>query len=239
MRIQRAMARAGVASRRHSEELIAAGRVTVNGKPALIGQSVDPERDEIRVDGKQVQAPAGAIWILLNKPRGVMTTRSDPQGRRTVFELVDDVPGLTYVGRLDYETEGLLLLTTDGAAANQLTHPSFEVEREYLVVVRGDVDAAVAQARRGVDLEDGPVRPKRISGRRIAGSAGELRVTIAEGRKREVRRLCTALGLRVERLIRVRYGPLELGTLESGKSRPLTPREVEALVSAVHAADRK
>jgi 23S rRNA pseudouridine2605 synthase len=239
MRIQRAMARAGVASRRHSEELIAAGRVTVNGKPALIGQSVDPARDEIRVDGKQVQAPAGAIWILLNKPRGVMTTRSDPQGRRTVFELVDDVPGLTYVGRLDYETEGLLLLTTDGAAANQLTHPSFEVEREYLVVVRGDVDAAVAQARRGVDLEDGPVRPKRISGRRIAGSAGELRVTIAEGRKREVRRLCTALGLRVERLIRVRYGPLELGTLESGKSRPLTPREVEALVSAVHAADRK
>src|SRR5688572_20670174 len=205
MRIQRAMARAGVASRRHSEELIAAGRVTVNGKPALIGQSVDPERDEIRVDGKQVQAPAGAIWVLLNKPQGVMTTRADPQGRRTVFDLVDDVPGLTYVGRLDYETEGLLLLTTDGAAANQLTHPSFEVEREYLVVVRGDVDAAVAQGRRGVELEDGPVRPRRLSARKRKGGPSELSVTITEGRKREVRRFCTAIGLKVERLIRVRY----------------------------------
>ena len=238
MRIQRALARAGVASRRHSEELIAAGRVTVNGKPAQIGQKVDPEHDEIRVDGKPVQAPAAAVWILLNKPQGVMTTRSDPQGRRTVFDLVDDVPGLTYVGRLDYETEGLLLLTTDGATANQLTHPSFEVEREYLVIVRGDIESAVTQARRGVELEDGWVRPKQVSGRRIGGSA-ELRVTITEGRKREVRRLCTALGLRVERLIRVRYGPLELGTLESGKSRPLTHREVDALECAVHAAARK
>ena len=238
MRIQRALARAGVASRRHSEELIAAGRVTVNGKPALVGQSVDPERDEIRVDGKAVRAPAAPVWLILNKPSGVMTTRSDPQGRRTVFDLVDDVPGLTYVGRLDYLTEGLLLLTNDGAVANQLTHPSFEVEREYSVIVKGDVDAAVGQARRGVELEDGPVRPRAVSAHRIGGES-ELRVTITEGRKREVRRLCAALGLSVERLTRIRYGPLELGALKPGQSRPLTPREVEALVNATRAATRK
>jgi 23S rRNA pseudouridine2605 synthase len=238
MRIQRALARAGVASRRHSEELIAAGRVTVNGKPAQVGQSVDPERDEIRVDGKPVQAPNETVWLMLNKPSGVMTTRSDPEGRRTVFDLVDDVRGLTYVGRLDYLTEGLLLLTNDGAAANQLTHPSFEVEREYSVIVKGDVDAAVAQARQGVELDDGPVRPRQISARRIGGQS-ELRVTITEGRKREVRRLCTALGLSVERLTRIRYGPLELGTLKPGQSRPLTPREVEALVNATRESTRK
>src|SRR5688572_8752785 len=228
MRIQRALARAGVASRRHSEELIAAGRVTVNGKTAQIGQSVEPSRDEIRVDGKAVKVAQATVWIMLHKPSGVMTTRSDPEGRQTVFDLVDDVPGLTYVGRLDYLTEGLLLLTNDGAAANKLTHPSFEVEREYLVAVRGDVDAAVAQARRGVELDDGPVRPEQISGRRSGGSA-ELRVTITEGRKREVRRLCVAIGLKVERLIRVRYGPIELGNLPSGKSRPLTQAELHSL----------
>lgn len=229
MRIQRALARAGVASRRHSEELIAAGRVTVNGKPAQVGQSVDPDRDEIRVDGKPVRAPAEPIWLLLNKPSGVMTTKSDPQGRRTVFDLVKDAPGLTYVGRLDYLTEGLLLLTNDGAAANQLTHPSFEVEREYVVTVRGDVDAAVEQARRGVELEDGPVRPRQVSAKRLGGGQSELRITITEGRKREVRRLCTAIGLRVERLVRVRYGPIELGDLPVGASRRLTSRELARL----------
>src|SRR5438270_1449498 len=123
MRIQRALARAGVASRRHSEELIAAGRVSVNGKVAVVGQSGDPARDEITVDGKAVRAPARVVWIALHKPAGVMTTRSDPGGRKTVFDLVDDVPGLTYVGRLDYMTEGLLLLTNDGRAAHALTHP--------------------------------------------------------------------------------------------------------------------
>ena len=229
MRIQRALARAGVASRRHSEELIAAGRVTVNGKPAQIGQSVDPARDDIRVDGKQVEAPSAPVWILLNKPKGVMTTRSDPEGRQTVFQLVDDVPGLTYVGRLDYETEGLLLLTTDGTAANQLTHPSFEVEREYLVTVRGDVDAAVAQARRGVELDDGPVRPREMSARKLRGGQAELSVTITEGRKREVRRFCNAIGLKVERLVRVRYGPIKLGSLATGDSRPLTATELQSL----------
>ena len=229
MRLQRALARAGIASRRSSEELISAGRVTVNGTVAHIGQVVDPEHDDIRVDGKKVKQPAGQVWLLLHKPSGVMTTRADPEGRQTVFDLVKDVPGLTYVGRLDYLTEGALLLTTDGDAANTLTHPRYEVEREYVAIVTGDVESAVAQARHGVELEDGVVRASDVSARRIGGGRAEFRVIIAEGRKREVRRLCRALGLTVERLIRVRYGPVELGDLPVGRSRPLTSREIAAI----------
>jgi 23S rRNA pseudouridine2605 synthase len=235
MRIQRALARAGVASRRHSEELIAAGRVTVNGDVARIGQSVDPASDDIRVDGKAVAAPKAKVWIVLNKPAGVMTTRSDPQRRKTVFDLVKDAPGLTYVGRLDYMTEGVLLLTTDGTAAHTLTHPSFEVQRTYVAVVQGNVEAAVQQARRGVDLGDGVVVPIQVSAKRIGGGRAEFEITITEGRKREVRRLCKELGLAVERLVRTRYGPVELGSLGLGKSRKLTARElseIEALAAS-------
>lgn len=229
MRIQRALARAGVASRRHSEELIAAGRVTVNGSPAHIGQSVDPERDEIRVDGKPVGAPAATVWLVLHKPSGVMTTRSDPQGRQTVFDLVKDSPGLTYVGRLDYLTEGVLLLTNDGTAAHELTHPSREVERTYVAIVTGNAEAAARRAQRGVELEDGPVEPVAVSARRLDGGRSEFEITITDGRKREVRRLCQALGLTVERLIRVRYGPVKLGKLKPGASRPLTSKEIQEL----------
>ena len=229
MRIQRALARAGVASRRHSEALIAAGRVTVNGQPAQIGQTVDPARDDIRVDGTIVRAPESTVWIALHKPAGVMTSRGDPRGRRTVFDLVPEVPGLTYVGRLDYMTEGLLLFTNDGKAVHALMHPSYEIERTYVAVVRGDVAAAVRQARRGVDLEDGPVRPTRVAGRDLGGGLHEFEVTITEGRKREVRRLCTALGLRLERLIRVRYGPILLGDLAPGAVRRLTEPEVRQI----------
>ena len=226
MRLQRALARAGVASRRHSEELISAGRVTVNGKPATIGQSVDPDRDDIKVDGKRIGAPAKPVWIVLHKPAGVMTTRSDPDGRKTVFELVKDVPGLTYVGRLDFMTEGVLLLTTDGTAAHALTHPSFEVQRTYVATVRGDAERAAREAKRGVELEDGFVQARSASSRSLGAGLHELELTITEGRKREVRRLCQALGLIVERLIRTRYGPVELGKLKSGESRGLTPREM-------------
>jgi 23S rRNA pseudouridine2605 synthase len=229
MRLQRALARAGVASRRHSETLIAAGRVTVNGQVAHVGQSVDPSNDDIRVDGKSIGTPAESVWLVLHKPREVMTTRSDPQGRRTVFDLVDDVPGLTYVGRLDFMTEGLLLLTTDGAAAHALTHPSREVERTYIAVVTGDAEAAVRRARAGVQLEDGPVTPSAVSAHRMQGGKYEFEVTIAEGRKREVRRLCKALGLRVERLIRTRFGPVTLGKLRAGESRPLSKAERAAI----------
>lgn len=226
MRIQRALARSGVASRRHSEELIRAGRVKVNGVVAQIGQTVDPERDDIRVDGKRVAAPAGPTWIVLHKPAGVMTTKSDTRGRQTVFDLVDDVPGLTYVGRLDYLTEGVLILTTDGEGAHALMHPSREVERTYLAFVRGDAEAAARRARGVVNLEDGPVQARDVSTRPLGGGLHEFELTIAEGRKREVRRFCKELGLRVERLIRTRYGPVELGKLKVGESRPLTRAEL-------------
>ena len=238
MRLQRALARAGVASRRHSEEIIAAGRVTVNGAVAHLGQSVE-DGDEIRVDGKVIKAPpVMPVWLLLNKPAGVMTTRADPEGRRTVFDLVKDVPGLTYVGRLDYMTEGALLLTTDGELANRLTHPRYEVERAYVATVQGPAEAAARAARDGVELEDGFVRPAKVDTRRIGHGRSEFEITITEGRNREVRRLCEVLGLTVERLVRVRYGPVHLGDLPVGKSRPLTRSEIAAIAGTPEPAGR-
>jgi 23S rRNA pseudouridine2605 synthase len=226
MRIQRALARAGVASRRKAEELIAAGRVQINGKVAETGQPVDPSSDKILVDGKPIGAPPKLTeWFVLNKPSGVMTTKSDPDGRKTVFQFVPDVPGLTYVGRLDYLTEGVLLLTTDGDAAHRLSHPSNEVERTYVATVTGKAGEAVHEARQGVMLDDGPVKPRKVEARKLGRDRWEFEVTITEGRKHEVRRLCKALGLTVERLVRVKFGPVTLGNLPSGETRRLTPRE--------------
>ncbi|MFI5243910.1 MAG: pseudouridine synthase, partial [Gemmatimonadales bacterium] len=158
-------------------------------------------------------------------PCGVLTTKSDPRGRRTVFDLVPDAPGLTYVGRLDYMTEGLLLLTNDGDAAHALTHPGSEVERTYVATVKGNAPAAVVAARRGVQLEDGIIRPEHVEARAIGDRTWELAISIREGRNREIRRLCDALGLDVLRLVRTRFGPIELGKLPSGSARPLTVRE--------------
>ena len=226
MRIHRALARAGIASRRKAEELVASGRVKINGVVARTGQSVDPAADEITVDGQRIGSPRpSATWIVLNKPPGVLTTRQDPEGRRTVFDLVPPTPGLTYVGRLDYLTEGVLLMTTDGAAAHHLTHPSNEIERAYVATVRGNAPAAATQARRGVELEDGRVKPSAVEVRPIGQHQWELELTITEGRTREVRRLCEALDLEVERLVRVQFGPVRLGALASGKTRGLTANE--------------
>lgn len=234
MRVQRALARAGVASRRKAEELIVAGRVTVNGEVATIGQVVDPASDRIMVDGSRVGAPPATVWLLLNKPTGVVTTRRDPAGRQTVFDLVEDRPGLTYVGRLDYLTEGVLLLTTDGAAAHALTHPSRGVERSYVATVRGDAVSAAREAMRGVELEDGIAFPASVTARAIPGRRHyEFEVTLTEGRHHEVRRLCAALGLEVERLVRTTFGPVRLGTLPVGASRPLNKRESDLISSLV------
>lgn len=240
MRIHRALARAGIASRRKAEELVAAGRVRVNGEVARTGQSVDPAHDKITVDGKPVGLPAAPRWLVLHKPAGVLTTRSDPTGRRTVFDLVQPEPGLTYVGRLDYMTEGVLLLTTDGDAAHRLTHPSSQVPRTYVATVRGSVKAAAAAIREGVELEDGPVHPEGVS---VApGSqprSWDLTLTIREGRTREVRRVCEAVGLEVLRLVRTSFGPVTLGALAPGAARALTARERTHLEALVREAPRR
>ena len=234
MRVQRALARAGIASRRKAEELIVAGRVTVNGEVASVGQIVDPVGDRIMVDGKRVGAPPATVWLLLNKPTGVVTTRRDPSGRQTVFDLVEDRPGLTYVGRLDYLTEGAILLTTDGAAAHALTHPSRGVERTYVATVRGDAVSAAREAMRGVELEDGIAYPAAATAHAIPGRRHyDFEVTLTEGRHHEVRRLCAALGLEVERLVRTTFGPVRLGSLASGANRPLNKRETDLLTSLV------
>lgn len=226
MRVQRALARAGAASRREADQAVADGRVSVNGTVAVIGQTIDPARDRITLDGKPVKLTVDVHrWIVLHKPAAVMTTRKDPAGRRTVFDLVDDVPGLVYVGRLDFMTEGVLLLTTDGRAAHALTHPSNEIERAYVATVRGDATAAVREARRGVQLEDGLVVPRDVSAHPLGDRRWAFEITIAEGRTHEVRRVCDALGLEVERLVRTRFGPVNLGELKAGETRALTSKE--------------
>ena len=236
MRIQRALARAGVASRRAAEELIAAGKVTVNGVVATIGQVVNPLRDAIEVEGRRIGTPTGkSEWLVLNKPAGYLTTRTDPAGRRTVFDLVPPIPGLTYVGRLDYMTEGVLLLTSDGAAAHGLTHPSREVERVYVATVRGNAAEAIKLARRGVELEDGPVEPRDLEAAPLGRGHWELQITLAEGRNREVRRFCEAIGLEVERLVRTKFGPVSLGALPSGQTRPLSGAERTELTAFLKA----
>ena len=230
MRIHRALARAGIASRRKAEALVRSGRVVVNGVPASIGQVIDPMKDQIVVDGRAIPIRIPEpVWIILHKPAGVMTTRSDPGGRRTVFDCVRDQPGLTYVGRLDLLTEGVLLLTTDGDAAHALTHPSSQVERVYEATVRGDARTAARDAPQGVSLGDGIAKVTWARARTLPDGRFIFELALGEGRKHEVRRICKALGLEVDRLVRTRFGPVALGELPTGMTRRLTAFEADAI----------
>jgi 23S rRNA pseudouridine2605 synthase len=229
MRLQRALARAGVASRRKAEDLIRDGRVRVDGQVATIGSSVDPASQKITVDGRPVRAATRTTWIALNKPLGYVVSRSDPEGRRTVFGLLPNVPGLTYVGRLDVMTSGLLLLTTDGAAAHRLMHPRYEVPRTYWLGVHGaDVAEIRAALARRIVIDGRAVRVVESRVRPVKRSI-EIELTLAEGRQRIVRRMAEALGLKVEWLHRVAYGPVRLGKLQEGKWRELTRAEIGAI----------
>lgn len=229
-RLQKLLSAAGVCSRRAAEGYIEAGRVTVNGEPARLGAKADPDRDDIRLDGRPLPSKAEPVVLLLNKPRGYVTTLSDEKGRRTVAELVADCGVRVYpVGRLDLDSEGLLLLTNDGALAQHLTHPGGEIEKTYHVWVRGPVAGAAERLSRLRDLEGEPILPARVETLRQGEGRAKLAVTIRQGKNRQVRRMCAACGLEVERLRRVREHTLELGALPQGKWRYLTAEEVRTL----------
>lgn len=234
-RLQRLLARAGYGSRRACEELIVEGRVTLNGNVATLGDRADPLEDRLQVDGLEVNLDPNVKYFALHKPPGVVTTMRDPQGRRDISAyLPEDGPRVFPVGRLDRDSEGLLLLTNDGELANALMHPRFEVEKEYLAEVEGvPTPKHIGQLRRGVELEDGHARAKsaRVAGR--SGDRGAVRLVMTEGRKREVRRLLAAVGLPVTRLVRVRVGAVRLGGLPPGERRELTHDEVVALRKVV------
>lgn len=234
MRVQRALAQAGVASRRAAEELIRQGAVRVDGQVATIGASVDPDRQKITVRGKPITRQPRR-WIAFHKPLGVVTTTSDEEGRRTVYDFLPRGGGLNYVGRLDVMTTGLLLLTTDGEAIHRLTHPRYRIPRRYTALVHGRPTAEIAGAAdRTVVLDGQPTLPLAVRVRPGVAGRSIVDVTFAEGRKHIVRRWAEALGLKVERLARLSYGPVRLGDLPVGKWRALTPAEQRALYRAIH-----
>ncbi len=229
VRVQRYLSQAGAASRRQAEALIGEGRVAVNGEPvAEMGVRVAPGKDVVAVDGRVVE-PAPLRWLVFHKPVGVLCTRSDPHGGETVYDRLPEwTAGLRYVGRLDRDTSGLLLMTNDGALAAALTHPSSRVEREYVATVKRPVTAQVIRAvKAGAELEDGFARPKRV--RRTPLESGEWGVSLVltEGRKREVRRLLKAVGCPASALCRVRFGPFRLGGLPTARWRPARPSEIK------------
>ncbi len=229
-RLQKIISSAGVASRRASESLISAGRVTVNGEVALLGSSADPEMDVVAVDGIPVAIQADRTYVMLNKPRGYVTTAHDEKGRRTVVDLVADAGVRLYpVGRLDMESEGLLILTNDGAVANRLMHPAHHVKKTYLTWVSGaNLDQAVAMLRTEMEIDGYRIRPAEVEIQDRA-ALSRLAVTIGEGRNRQVRKMCAKAGLRVHRLLRVSQGALHLGDLKPGAWRYLTPQEIQYL----------
>ena len=232
-RLQKLISRAGLASRRVAEDMIVAGRITVNGEPAHLGQQADPATDRIVVDDIPLPLNPDFVHWLLNKPLGVVSTASDPEGRRTVLDLVDAEPRVYPVGRLDINTGGLIILTNDGDFTNFVTHPRHGVTKTYSALVEGRVTAAeVRTLTDGIDLDDGPARAKSA---RVLGQRGEetlLEIALAEGRNREVRRMCSALGHEVLSLFRTKIGPLSDPSLKVGDSRSLTLDEVRAVYAS-------
>lgn len=230
-RLQKILARAGVASRRKIEEMIVEGRITVNGRVAILGQKADPEHDTIKVGRQRVMRPEPKVYFALNKPRGVITSVTDPQGRKTVL---DYLPGVRFrifpVGRLDYHSEGLLILTNDGDLSAALTRSSLRVPKVYHVKIRGTLAASEkARLERGIRLDDGPTRPARVTVVEAGKDTSWIEMEITEGRNRQIRRMMEAVGHRVQRLRRVRVGSLELGRMNAGDSRALSDRELARL----------
>ena len=236
LRLQKYLAESGVASRRASEAFITAGRVRVNGVTAALGMSVDPDTDEITLDGKQIRPREELITIMLHKPKGVVSTSDDPQGRKTVQEYVKDIPARLYnIGRLDINSEGLLLMTNDGELAHRMTHPRFSVEKTYYAICDGKLlPSEIAELVNGVALEDGMTAPAKVAHVRPT-SAGDTSflITIHEGKNRQIRRMLEAVGHRTLRLKRERFGPLTLGELKAGETRRLTQEELDALKRAL------
>ena len=233
-RLQKLISSAGLASRRQAEALLRTGRVSVNGETAALGQSADPDTDEIAVDGQPLCFSEEKQYLMLHKPRGYVTTLSDEKGRPTVAQLVSDAGARVYpVGRLDMDSDGLLLFTNDGALANALTHPSHAVPKTYRVSIRGDIAAALPVLRSPMEIEGYRVRADAVE----QDGKDTLLITIHEGRNRQVRRMCDAAGLHVTRLTRLSEGPLALGDLPLGKWRRLTENEITALQNADQTPD--
>jgi 23S rRNA pseudouridine2605 synthase len=237
-RLQKVLAAAGIGSRRVCEDLIAAGRVTVDGRRATLGDRADPARSVIHVDGERVVTNTHLLYLALNKPRGIVSTMADEKGRPGIAELIGaTVPGRVYhVGRLDTDSEGLLLLTNDGDLAHKLTHPSYGVPKTYLAEVSGPLPRGVGRAlRAGVELDDGPARADAFRLVDSHGRSALIEITLHEGRKHIVRRMLDHVGHPVNRLIRTSVGPVHLGDLKSGRWRHLTRAEVAALFAVADA----
>ncbi|MEA4869569.1 MAG: pseudouridine synthase [Christensenella sp.] len=236
MRLQKYLAESGVASRRASETLINAGRVSVNGEAATLGMSVDPETDTVLLDGKSVRQAEELITIMLYKPKGVVSTSDDPQGRRTVQEYVKDIPARLYnIGRLDLNSEGLLLMTNDGELAHRMTHPKFSVEKTYYAICDGKLmPSEIAALTNGVSLEDGMTAPAKLAHIRPTKTGDtSFLITIHEGKNRQIRRMLEAVGHRTLRLKRERFGPLSIGEMKPGETRRLSEEELRALKQAL------
>lgn len=229
-RIQKILASRGIASRRACEEMIVAGRITCNGKVCLLGESADPDNDILMIDGQPIPMQQKPVYIMLNKPKGYVTTLSDEKGRKNVSLLVADCPQRVYpVGRLDMDSEGLLIMTNDGDFANHLMHPSHEIDKVYCVSVKGYSSSALELVQRAIILDGYHIQKPKVEVLNAIGNQAQLRITIHEGRNRQVRRMCAAAGMQVKKLVRVAEGKLELGRLPQGKWRYLSENEILSL----------